>query len=663
MPALTFVFAIVAIVAIGYVIRLLSRPTGDRRGRGWQVGLLLLVVCVALGLGAYNAVVVQRKQEAKQAVERGKELMQRGKTDEAEQEFKRAQELDPKNKAPKEELEKVAKAREEAKRRADQGTGTVAPSGGGGGGGGAAGGAATPAGHPQRRESQVRITGYAIDVTLDPKKHALTAEARFSIRAKRAKVREFDLALSPECTIQKLTVAGKPADRKREGEWITVSPKGPVDSRRDSEVTIRYKGFGKERLLPAGDVLSTEGSYLRPESRWCPAIGYLEFRSPVTVRITVPKGQFALGPGVLKSEKPAADGGTTYEWECKQNAMGVAIAAGPWQKLEGKAGDVPITVLLWKKDAARAEHVLAVAKRSVELFERLYGKFPYDKLAIAEIPFFPGGYSPTSMVLLGEILFQKNSRITKLFDAVIAHEIAHQWWGNLVMPQGPGAGWLAEGFAEYSSIVYVEHTLGEKAFRRALWDAKQQYHFLNQNPPEEAIIDTDPFNQQGSYMGVVYSKGAYVLHMLRQVIGDEAFYATLKGFLDDRRYGLGTIAQFEAEAEKRSKQKLDWFFDEWLERTGTIVLVYDWRTQSLGSGEWETVITLDQQSDPPYRMPIDLQVVTPSGKTLDTGKLTGAHNEFRFVTRDEPRDIDIDPRDNLLLAIPKRKAPATTQPS
>jgi aminopeptidase N len=657
MPALTFILAIAAIVAIGYVIRLLSRPTDGRRGRGWQVGLLLLAVCVALGLGAYNAVVVARKQEAKQAVERGKDFMQRGKTDEAEQEFKHAQELDPKSKAPKEELEKVAKAREEARQRAQQGTGTAAPSGGSGGGG------AAPAGHPQRRESQVRITRYAIDVTLDLQKHALSAEARFSIRARQAKVRAFDLALSPECTIQKLTVDGKPADRTRDGEWITVSPQGPVDSRRDSEVYVRYKGFGKERLLPGGDVLSTEGSYLRPESRWCPAIGYLEFRSPVTVRITVPKGQFALGPGVLKSEKPAADGGTTYTWECKQNAMGVAIAAGPWQKLEGKAGDVPVTVLLWKKDAARAAHILDVAEQSVALFERLYGRFPYDKLAIAEIPFFPGGYSPTSMVLLGELLFAKNSRITKLFDAVIAHEIAHQWWGNLVVPQGPGAGWLAEGFAEYSSILYTEHTLGEKAFRRALWDAKQQYHFLNQNPPEEAIIDTDPFNQQGSYMGVVYSKGAYVLHMLRQVIGDEAFYATLKGFLDKRRYGLGTIADFEAEADKRSGQKLEWFFDQWLERTGTIELVYDWRTQSLGSDGWETIITLDQQSDPPYRMPIELQVVTRSGKSLDTGKLTGSYDEFRFVTRDEPRDIDIDPRDNLLLALPKRKAPATAQPS
>jgi aminopeptidase N len=659
MPALTFIFAIVAVVAIGWVVRLLARPSD--RGRGWRVALLLVVACIALALGGYNALIVQRKSTAKQAVEHGRELMQQGKPDEAEREFRRAERLDPKSKAPKEELGKVAEARREAQQRAAQGTGTAAPSGGGSGGG-PPGTPASSGSHPQRRESQVRITRYAIDVTLHPEKHSLTADARFGVRAKRGKLRAFEIAFSPACDIKAITVDAKPAQAKREGEWVTVTPADPLSSRRDAEVFARYDGFGKERILPGGDVIDAEGSYLRPESRWCPAIGYLEFRSPVTERITVPNGQFAVGPGRLKSQRTDGDA-TTYEWECPQNAMGVALAAGPWERLEGKAGNVPISVLLWRKHAGRAEHVLAIAKRSLELYERLYGQYPYDKLAIVEIPFFPGGYSPTSIVMLGEVLFEKGGYVRKLFDAVVAHEIAHQWWGNLVVPQGPGAGWLAEAFAEYSSIMYIEHTAGEKAFRRALWDAKQQYHFLNQNPPEEAIIDTDPFDQQGSYMGVVYSKGAYVLHMLRFVIGDDAFYATLKGFLSRHEYGIGTIEEFKAEAEKRSGQKLGWFFDQWLNRTGTIELVYDWSTHSVGNGEWETIITLDQQSKLPYVMPIELQVVTPSGNVLDKGKLTAAHDEFRFVTRDEPRDIDIDPHDNLLLAVPRRKAPVAGQPS
>jgi aminopeptidase N len=655
MPVLTLVFGIAAIVCLALAVRMLSRPTEETGGRGWRVTLLLAATVIAVLLGAGNALLVQRKSQAKQALKHGRELMQQGRTDEAEREFRRAAELDPKGKDAKEELQRVEEARRQARERAAQGTGEVSPGGGAGGGGGAP--PATPSAHPQRRESNVRITRYAIDVTLDLAKHSLAAEARFAVRPKRSTAGTFALALSPKCSIQTILVGGKPARTKRDGEWLEVTPQTGLTSRRDTEVVIEYAGFGGDRILPGGDVISAEGSYLRPESRWCPAIGYLEFRSPVHVTVTVPKGQFAIAAGTLQGQRDVAGGLVAYEWDCPQNAMGVAVAAGPWQRLEGREGSVPITVFLWKKHADRAKSLLAVAQQAVRHFTQLYGEFPYGKLAVAEIPFFPGGYSPSSMVLLGEVLFESASPVKKMFDAIVAHEVAHQWWGNLVVPQGPGCGWLAEGFAEYSSLLYVRRVQGEKAFRRALWDAKQQYHYLNQNPPEEAIIDTDPFNQQGSYMGVVYSKGAYVLHMLRGVVGDKAFFDALKTFLDDHRFSTATIDEFIAECEKQSGQRLKWFFDEWLHRTGTIELVYDWTTQQASDGQWETVVTLDQKSAQPYLMPIELQVVTASGKSADKGRLSGTHDEFRFVTRDQPRDIDIDPRDELLLAVPKRASP------
>ncbi len=653
MPALTFVYAIVAIACVAGVIRMLSQPSSERSGRGWLVALLLALACVTLVLGARNAYIVHRTAQVKRHVERGRELMQKGQVQEAEAELERATQIDPKNEEAKQELERLRKARREAEQRAAQGTGDVVP---GGGPGGAATGPAAGKGHPQRRESQVNITRYALDVELFPDEHKIKGEATFGVRAKKGRLKSLEIGLSPQCEIETITVGGQPAKTKRDEDWVEVTPRERVGAREDTEVTIRYEGFGKERILPGGDVLSPEGSYLRPESRWCPAIGFLEFRAPVRVSITVPKGQFALGPGVLKSETKAESGRVTYEWECRQNAMGVCIAAGPWERLDGKAGDLPVTVLLWKKHAEHAEKLLADAKQVVAYFTSLYGDFPYDKLAIAEIPFFPGGYSPTSMVLLGELIFDEKK---ELIQKVVAHEIAHQWWGNLVLPQGPGAGWLAEGFAEYSSILYVGNANGEEAFRRALWDAKQQYHILMHNPPEEPIIETDPFDQQGSYIGVVYSKGAYVLHMLRYVVGEEAFFATLRGFVEAHPHGIGTIADFREEAEKHSDQKLAWFFEQWLERTGTIELTYDWSTTSLGDGRYETTIVLDQQTDKPYRMPIDLRLVTSQGKPMSTEELTDLHNEYRFATRAEPRDIDIDPHDNLLLAVPKRATPTS----
>jgi len=642
MPALTFAYAISALACVIAAVRLLSRSPADGRRRGSLVGALLALACIALALGARNALIVQRVALAKKQVKRGQESLQQGKTKDAEEAFKRAAQLDPESKEARQELQDLEKARRETRQAAGRGTGRVSNSPAG------AGSSSRP--HPQRRESEVTITSYSLDVTIAPKEHRITGDATFTVRAKRGSLTSFEIALSPLCKIETMTAGGQPAATSRSDEWVQVTPKSAVTDRRDTNVRVRYTGFGKGRMLPAGDVISPEGTYLRPESRWCPAIGYLEFRSPVRVRITVPKGQSAVGPGVLVSKAKAPSGGTTLDWDCRENAMGVCIAAGPWVSFEGKEGDLPISVLLWKKHASEGPKLLAEAQRVVRYLTSLYGPFPYGKLAIAEIPFFPGGYSPSSMVLLGELVFDHKELIQK----VLAHEIAHQWWGNLVLPQGPGAGWLAEGFAEYSSLLYLGHARGESAFRRALWQEKQEYHVLMQNPPEEPIIETDPFNQQGGYIGVVYQKGAYVLHMLRYVIGDQAFFAALRGFLDSRRYGIGTIADFRRETEQRSGRKLDVFFRQWLERSGTIQLTYDWQTTRLDSGRYDTRIVLAQKNDPPYQTPIDLQLVTAQGKQVQTRELVAAQNEYHFLTATEPRDIDIDPYDNLLLAVPKR---------
>ncbi len=652
MAALPFLYAIVALACLVGAVRLLSRPVSSRRG-GWLVALLLVGSVAALVLGAREAITVQRAASAVRETRRGRELLQQGKTKEAEDRFRRAARLDPRNKEAQKELEGIEKTRRAAQQRASQGSGRV--SGGGSGAGGATA-SPSPRGHPQRRESQVTITDYSLDVSLSPAEHSLKGNATFAVRAKRGKLRSFEIALSPLCRIEALTVGGQTAATKRSDEWTEVTPASRIGDRHDVTVNVRYVGFGKQRMLPAGDVLDSGGSYLRPESRWCPAIGYLEFRSPVHVRITVPEGESALGPGVLKSQTKAPSGGTTFDWDCRRNAMGVCIAAGPWVRLDGRAGNVPVSVLLWKKHAAQGPKILAEAQQVVRYLSTLYDPFPYDKLAIAEIPFFPGGYSPTSMVLLGEIMFDH----PELMQKVIAHEIAHQWWGNLVLPRGPGAGWLAEGFAEYSSLLYVGHANGEQAFRRALWEEKQEYHVLMQNPPEEPIIETDPFNQQGGYTGVVYQKGAYVLHMLRYVVGDAAFFETLRGFLDDHRYGAATITDFRREAERHSGRKLDVFFRQWLERSGTIELTYDWSTTALDSGRYDTRIVLTQRNDPPYQTPIDLQLVTTQGRSLGTRDLSAAQNEYHFLSSAEPRDVDIDPHDNLLLAVPKRAPPAAS---
>ena len=665
MPVLTIVFAGGAIVGVVLLIRVIAKPPEEARGRGWKMSLLLVFTVACLVFGARNAVIVYREGQSKKALEHGRELVQRGAITDAEAEFKRATELDPDNKEAADELAKLEEQRKRAEQRAAQGSGSVSSSGGGGGGGGPAGGGGqggTPAppkirtAHPQRVESQIVINDYDLVVDLDLTGQSLEAEATLKIRSKKKKLKTFQVALSPECKVQDLTVNGQPATHTRTGDWLEVKPKGRVVDDADLTLVVKYTGFGGgsgQSMLPGGDIISEKGSYLRPESRWYPAIGFLEFRSPVAVRITVPKGQYALGQGKLVSKKELAGGKTAFEYSSSKKTAGICIATGKWKRFEAEEGNLPVSVLLWEQHAKQGEAMLKATRRAVRHFSELFGEFPYEKLTIAEVPVFPGGYSPASLALLGEPVFDKEGA----YEEILAHEVAHQWWGNLMLPQGEGAGWLAEGFAEYGHIMHWAHIDGDQALRDMLWDAKQQYYLLMSNPPEEPILETDPFDQQGSYIGVIYSKGAYILHMLRSVMGDDAFFAALRDFLQEHRYDVATIDDLKKEAAKQHGADLEWFFEQWIERTGTMLVAYDWSAEELSDGTYETTVVVEQQTDQPYRMPIDIQLVTATDRPLTTEWLSDTRHEFKLITKLRPRDIDLDPRDNLLMAVPKRLIP------
>ena len=674
MTVITLVMVAVALACIFLAVRQMSAPA-DTPGRGVKIVLLLVATVVALVFGGANTIKLHRKSQAKKYLEHGRELVQQGEMGPAEAEFRRADELDPDNEEIDKELADVEEAQRIAKERQGQGQGQVSDAGGGGGSGAPAPPQGSPSSppirrnHPQRVESQITIVDYELDADLDLDRASIKGRARLLIRSKEKKLKRFQISLSPKCTIDTITVDGQPAEAKRTDDWIEVTPKDNVTAEKDHKLLVVYEGFGDETLLraegsdegqrrptgmlPGGDILSREGSYLRPESRWYPAIGFLEFRSPVTVRLTVPDGQVAVGPGREGDVTDAPSGGKTYEWVSNRIVGGIAVATGQWKRLDGEEAGVPVMVLLWEKHADQAQKVMADTKAAMRYQTELFGKFPYEKYLVAEVPVFPGGYSPASLTFIGESVFEDQ----KLVDRILPHEVAHQWWGNLMLPQGAGAGWLAEGFAEYAHILYLGHANGDEAFSRAIWDAKQQYHLLQANPPEEPIAETDPFDQQGSYIGVVYSKGACVLHMLRHVMGEEAFFATLEEFVQQHKFGVAIISEFRDLAEEHHGQPLDWFFDQWLDRTGMIELSYNWETAQADDGSWETTVTLDQLTEEPYRMPIDFQLVTQTGKPVGTEELSQKHHVFVFITNRPPRDVNIDPDDKLLMAVPKIYTP------
>src|SRR5207248_1242614 len=145
--------------------------------------------------------------------------------------------------------------------------------------------------------------------------------------------------------------------------------------------------------------------------------------------------------------------------------------------------------------------------------------------AIAELPYFPGGYGSPSVVMLIDESFAEKT----LEREFVTHEIAHQWWANLVFPQGYGAAWLTEAFANYSAWMYGAAATGNpRVLQKRVANAARDYFEETERKGDQPIAETDPYQQVGAAEKIIYDKGAVVLHMLRRQIGDAAFMRTMR---------------------------------------------------------------------------------------------------------------------------------------
>jgi aminopeptidase N len=241
--------------------------------------------------------------------------------------------------------------------------------------------------------------------------------------------------------------------------------------------------------------------------------------------------------------------------------------------------------------------------------------------------------------------------IPERLEALVAHEIAHQWFGDSVTQSTWADLWLSEGFATYFAALFIEKHDGEDAFRDYMRDAARQYlNYAKQR--NEPIHDTHTPSLMRLLNPNSYEKGAWVLHMLRRQLGDEAFFKGIRSYYHAHASANATTEDLRAALEKSSGKSLHAFFTRWIYGAGHPV--YEWSSQAveMRNGNNSVTITLKQtQPGAPFLDPVPV-VVTSEGKTTQVmvypkGKL--ATTTVR--TGRAPVSIQIDPDDTLLKEI------------
>jgi aminopeptidase N len=390
---------------------------------------------------------------------------------------------------------------------------------------------------------------------------------------------------------------------------------------------------------------------------WFPSIDHPSDKATVSFEVRAPGGWRVLANGRL-TEEPA-DGVWRYEMPVPLPTYLMVIGAARFAV--GSVDDcadggmaparpdrcVPVTSWTFPADSAHGAHVFRRGGEMVEYYARAVGPYPYTKLAHAQAATRFGGMENAGAIFYSQDAVAERRDI----EGTVAHETAHQWFGNAVTPHDWPHLWLSEGFATYYGALFFEHADGRDAFRERIDRARRAY--LESHVRDLAMVDTLAIpgdNLLGLLNANSYQKGAAVLHMLRGMLGDDIFFSAVRRYYNDHVHGTAVTADLRRAFELEAGQGLGWFFDQWVFRPGHPVLRFDWRWDA---PHGEAVVELEQVQDrdwPVFRLPFDIEFDTPTGTVRRTGELRDRRATVRFALPGPPTGARFDPDGWLLFA-------------
>ena len=372
--------------------------------------------------------------------------------------------------------------------------------------------------------------------------------------------------------------------------------------------------------------------------------------------LVVPSDWTTIAVGGKVSESATADTTTTV-WEFNQSLPNLGwICAGKFVTYEDHTSAVPISVHLFQDDSLSAAKVLALTKEVLPFYSKMFSPYRFPKLDIVEVEDWFAGRNALAIAAPSYIMVKKQAFTTddpfNQVEAILAHEIAHQWWPATVYVEDQDAALLSEGMCEYSALMFNE-SKGMIGRRDSLGN-----HPLLRSLISKVINGRDaPLQKKADLRAqpTQYLKSSYVHNMLRRLLGDSLFAALYHEYA--RRFALQRVGmqQFQDLAGELYGKKLDWFFDQWVKNRGMPRLrLYNVKTVQSGTA-WKTRGRVRMLGYKKYSTFIDAGVRT--SKQLSTARLfigvdsAGVyHNDagFEITTDEKPSQAILDPKGDVL---------------
>ncbi|MGW4561804.1 M1 family metallopeptidase [Streptomyces sp. NPDC004561] len=407
---------------------------------------------------------------------------------------------------------------------------------------------------------------YDLDVAYAPGTGRLDGRTTLTARATQ-NLSSFDLDLQ-QLEITRVEVNGRRAEFTRDGDEVTVTPRRSLERGRTFRVSVTYGGVPQPLSGPIvfgskyGWMKTADGVFVACEpnaaSTWFPSSDHPSDKATYDIRIKAPEGLTAVSNGRLVSTHDK-DGSTYTHWrESKPMATYLATATiGKFDVRTGRTpGGIPIYVAIDPVLKNRnSVDVYAVTAAATDYWSKVFGPYPFEETGAIVDDMPEAGFSLEVQ--------SKPAYSAVRSESTIVHELSHQWFGDSVSVAQWKDIWLNEGFATYAQWLWAEH----QGTRSAHDSLVANYNALPADSPFWQIKVADP-QRDTMFAFAVYQRGAMTLQMLRERIGDKAFFRLLPAWAKLHRYGNADTADFIRLAEQVSGQQLGDLFHTWLFTTG-----------------------------------------------------------------------------------------------
>ena len=416
-------------------------------------------------------------------------------------------------------------------------------------------------------------------------------------------------------------------------------------------ISIIYRGIPADGLIIGknkyGDRTFFGDNWPNRAQNWLPVVDHPADKATVEFLVSAPQKYQVVANGRLVEAIDLQNGRRLSHWKTEKPIPTKVMVMGAAEFAVEQLGifnGVPVSSWVYPRDKEKGFYDYEVAIKVLDYFEKYIGSYPYAKLANVQSKTRFGGMENASNIFYSE----ESVTGDRSSESLIAHEVAHQWFGNSASEADWPHIWLSEGFATYFAAMYMEDVYGPEKLKETMAENRE---VVLKRGPKTSVVPTEIPNLMFLLNANSYQKGGWVLHMLRGQLGDSLFQAGVRAYYDRYKHSNATTDDLRQVLEEISGQDLEPFFQQWLHRAGNPVLTLRWDYDA--SRKKAICIFNQSQSGKEFSFPLKLHFLDKDGEIIreEICKISDRKHRFEISQDQAPATVLCDPNVEVLVDI------------